>query len=208
MRKAAGAGIAMLVMLAFAAGSTWSYMHDAETSDGNIVTAGTLDLVIEVAGTYSGTGAWYVTPGGNGINGRVGYDYIAADETGSITWVLSNTGNIDGTLSISSDFIFLDYSGVGQGSMGDNLMVNLQRGIGTNRSSAELNLVNILGTPASPSASSNLKALLELQEVFIEGAGGNDTLVYVLNWELESTPGDIYEDLLEIDLYFTLTQSW
>ncbi|MDD5402224.1 MAG: SipW-dependent-type signal peptide-containing protein, partial [Dehalococcoidales bacterium] len=128
VRKAAGIGIAFFVLLAFGAGSTWAYMSDAETSGENTVTAGTLDLVIEVYGTYNGTGAWYVTPGGNGINGRVGYDYIAADDTGSIAWVLSNAGNISGTLTISSVFTFLDYSGVGQGSMGDNLMVNLQRG--------------------------------------------------------------------------------
>ena len=67
-----------MLVIGLAATGTWAYLSDTEHSYNNAITAGTLDLVPLVTGSYSGSGSLYhITAGGNGVNGKVVFDSIA-----------------------------------------------------------------------------------------------------------------------------------
>ena len=67
MKKIIGLGIAALLIMAMVGGGTWAYFVDTETSSGNILAAGTLDLGLSNAsGSEAGgsaTATW-TTPAG------------------------------------------------------------------------------------------------------------------------------------------------
>lgn len=61
MKKILGLTIAALLVMALVGGGTWAYFSDVETSSGNLLTAGTLDLTLGgTTQTFSLSG---VTPG-------------------------------------------------------------------------------------------------------------------------------------------------
>ena len=213
--------ILALCLLAGIVGGTYAYFSDTETSTDNHMTAGTLDLVPLVTGSYSGDSSLYsVAAGGNGINGNVTFGMIAPGQTGTIEWVLSNTGTLGGTLTIASTSTFTENgtnepegavsgnNGGGNGDLDDYLKVTLQRGVGTDQASAEAALSYILGSAGSPVAISGLDAVLNAEGQTLAASGANDTIVYVLTWSLPDDPdiNIVQSDTAEIDVTFTLTQ--
>jgi len=214
--------ILALCLLAGIVGGTYAYFSDTETSTDNHMTAGTLDLMSLVSGSYSGDESLYsVTEGGNGINGYVTFDRILPGQTGTIKWVITNTGNTSGTFTISSTCTFDEngsnvpeeaISGNNDGENGEldeYVKVTLQRGVGTDQSSAEAALSYILGSAETPAAMGGLEAVLDAQSLTLEGSGEDDTLVYILTWSL---PDDelinvVQSDTAEIDITFSLVQS-
>jgi hypothetical protein len=185
------------------------------------MTAGTLDLMSVVSGSYSGDSSLYsVTEGGNGINGFVTFDRILPGQTGTIKWVISNTGNISGTFTISSTCTF-DENGSnepeaaipsnntgGNGDLDEYVTVTLQRGVGTDQTSAEAALTYILGTAETPVAMGGLEAALDAQSLTLGASGGNDTIIYVLTWSLPDHEliNVVQSDTAEIDITFSLVQ--
>ena len=216
--------ILALCLLVGIAGGTYAYFRDTETSTGNELTAGTLDLVSIVSGSYSGDSSDYtVTAGGNGINGNVVFDCILPGQTGTIKWVLTNNGNIPGKLTISSSLVFdegevtepedktgvNDHNGDGTGDLDIFLKVTLQRGAGATQAAAESNFTYILGSNVNPVAISGLETVLDSQNLTMDANGGtNDTVVYLLTWSLpnDNNINAVQGDTAEIDITFILEQ--
>jgi spore coat-associated protein N len=67
MKKIIGLGIVALLVIGLVGGGTWAYFSDYETSTGNSLVAGTLDLGLNGAGG-STTGTWSLAAGKPGDN--------------------------------------------------------------------------------------------------------------------------------------------
>ena len=152
LKKLIGLGVAFMLVLGVTTGTSWAYFRDTETSTGNTITAGTLDLVPLESGSYTGgsPSLYVVTPGGNGINGNVVFDKMAPGQSGTIEWVLHNTGSLSGTLTTSLSGVFALAASPGEpktlvpgyfanpnGYLGTYVMVTLQKGVGANQAAAE-----------------------------------------------------------------------
>jgi hypothetical protein len=211
-----------LASLVMTVGFTWAGISDMESSASNNLVSGKLDQKPVIAGSYSGSSSLYhVTAGGEGVNGKVVFDRVAPGQSGTIKWVLENTGTVAGTLSIAATSAFSDgvtavppevlFAGNNAGGNGDldsYLMVTLQRGVGATQAAAEGSYAYFNG--ATPWAISGLEAVLESNPVALAAAGGNDTTVYLLNWSLSGTDPSInitQGDTAQIDLTFNLTQN-
>ncbi|MBM2824431.1 MAG: hypothetical protein HW402_95 [Dehalococcoidales bacterium] len=87
MKKILGLGVVALLVMGLVGGGTWAYFNDVETSSGNILTAGTLNLGLanSANGTQTGssTGTW-TTPSG-----------WKPGNTANATLYAANTGTID-----------------------------------------------------------------------------------------------------------------
>jgi predicted ribosomally synthesized peptide with SipW-like signal peptide len=211
------------LVLALIGGGTWAYFSDTETSTGNTFTAGTLNLVPSTNGTGP-VGKYTVTAGGDGINGNVVFVRLAPGNSGSITWTLTNNGNLDGTLTVASAVTFGENGtnepeaavvGNNNGSNGDldeYMGVRLLRGA-----------TYILGDATNYVPFSALQAALNAENQSLIASG---TLTYVLEWQIATdvqgagvdgrfgTVDDvqindniIQSDTATVDITFTLTQS-
>ncbi len=221
MKKIIGLAIAFLLVMSMTTIGTWAYFSDVEASSSNILTAGTLDLVPATSGTGP-TSKYTVTAGGNGVNGKVVFQKLLPGESGTITWVLTDTGSLSGTLGIASTVAFSDVSqneiesavtgnnGGGNGDLDQYLGVKLQRGVGTDQANAEANFTYILGDAGNYMPISGLEAILDTQSVAMAANGGNDTIVYQLSWNIASplpvNDNIIQSDSAQIDITFTLNQ--
>jgi predicted ribosomally synthesized peptide with SipW-like signal peptide len=194
-----------VLMLALLIGGLYGYFDDTETSTGNVFTAGTLNLVPSTSGTGP-AGKYTVTPGGDGVNGNVVFDRIVPGDNGTITWALSNNGNVDGTLTIASTVTFAENGsnepenavvGNNGGSNGDldtNVGVKLQR-----------NGTYILGDAGTWGSFANLQSTLNAESQSLVGAG---TITYLFTWNVDSSVGNIIQsDTANIGITFTLTQA-
>jgi predicted ribosomally synthesized peptide with SipW-like signal peptide len=223
LRKIMVLAMAAILTLIVTASASWAYFQDTETSAANTITAGTLDLVSVVSGSYTGSASLYhVITGSNGVNGKVVFDKIAPGQSGTIEWVLSNTGSIGGTLTIASTGAFTDgvtatepeslMAGNNGGDNGDldvYLLVTLQGGTGVDQAAAEDAMTYILGTSGSPVAISGLETVLDAQSRAMAASGGSDTIVYKLSWSLSNSEARInivQGDTAQIDITFTLSQ--
>lgn len=194
-----------VLMLALLIGGLYGYFDDTETSTGNVFTAGTLNLVPSTNGTGP-VGKYTVTAGGDGINGNVVFDRIAPGDNGTITWTLTNTGNIDGTLSMVSAVTFGEgvitepestvpgNNGGGNGDLDQYVGVKLQRD-GT----------YILGDAGTWGSFANLQATLNAESQSLVAGG---TITYVFTWNIDSSVGNIIQgDTANIDITFALAQA-
>ncbi len=211
------------LVLALVGGGTWAYFSDTETSTGNSFTAGTLNLVPSTNGTAS-VGKYTVTAGGDGINGNVIFVRLAPGDSGSITWTLTNNGNLDGTLTMTSTMTFAENgsnepetavvgnNGGSNGDFDEYVGVRLKRGA-----------TYILGNASNYVSFSDLQVALNVES---QALAASDTLTYVLEWQIASDvkgagadglfgTGDdiqvddniIQSDTATVDIAFTLTQS-
>ena len=89
MKKILGLTIAALLVMALVGGGTWAYFSDVETSTGNVFTAGTLDLTPDEATIYVIT---------YGVLDDVAPGWSSG---GADSWTLTNSGTIDGDLTIT-----------------------------------------------------------------------------------------------------------
>ncbi len=204
-----------MLVIGLAATGTWAYLFDSQKSSGNVFSAGTLDLVPLTIGSYSGSSPLYhVTAGGNGVNGKVIFDSIAPGQNGSFEWVLTNSGNLPGTLSVVSGATYDDSVAADlktlmlanhiTGDLGQFLMVTLQVGTGADQTAAE-GAMTYVGSSA-PVALSNLPAFPnEPMAAF----GGSDTVVYKLRWSLSNTDPNVnvvQADKALLNLTFSINQ--
>lgn len=87
MKKILGLAIVALLVMAMIGGGTWAYFSDLETSTGNTLTAGTLNLQVGAVDPLTATIT--VT------------DAKPGDNTTGVDWLLKNTGNLPGYLDIT-----------------------------------------------------------------------------------------------------------
>ena len=166
-----------VLMLALMIGGLYGYFDDTENSTGNVFTAGTLNLVPSTSGTGP-VGKYTATAGGDGINGNVVFNKVAPGDNGTITWTLSNTGNVDGTLSMVSAVTFGEgvitepeaavpgNNGGGNGDLDQYVGVKLQR-----------NGNYILGDAGNWGAFANLQATLNAESQSLGACPSNRSAV-------------------------------
>ena len=200
MKKILGLTVAALLVLALVGGGTWAYFSDVETSEDNVFTAGTLNLVPSTSGTGP-SGKYSVIAGGDGVNGEVVFEKLAPGDSGNITWTLVNDGNLSGTLTLPSTVTFSDVDANepetavtvphanNEGSNGDLdefVGVTLQRGVGTDAAAAIAAFTYILGDATNHVPFSGLEAVLDAESQAMAADGGNNTIVYKLSWSIAS----------------------
>jgi len=224
LKTIAGLSLACLIILGLLVTGSLAFWSDVEPSDANHLGAGFLDLECLVSGSYSGGSSFYsVTPGDNGMSGKVVFEKITPGQSGSIEWVLSNAGSIPGDLSIISTLTFTDGDPAvepeslfmanntdGNGDLDQYMMVILKRGVGENQASAESVLSCILGTEEIPVPISELSTYSNWEGAHLDAAGSSqDTAVYWLSWFLydDENINIVQGDTAEIDLVFRLIQS-
>ncbi len=226
MKKIIGLTIAALLIIGSVGAGTLAYFSDTETSTGNSLTAGTLNLVSTVSGTAPADATKYtLTAGGDGINGNVVLTRLAPGDNGTIVWTLNNSGTLSGNVTMaSSNATFTDgiaavdpetavsvphaNNGGSNGDIDEFVGVKLQRGV-----------TYILGNATTYVPFSGLQAVLAAENQSI-AAGGS--LAYTFSWSVAtdivglggSTALDalvddniIQGDSTTIDIAFTLTQS-
>ena len=186
---------------ALVGGGVFAYFSDVETSTGNTFTAGTLNLTDIISGTCSVPSKVTVTEQNDGLNDNVVFTTLAPGNSGTITWVLSNSGNLAGTLTIVSTVTFSDVdanepetavttphanNGGGNGDLDEFVGVTLQRGVGTDQGNAEGLFAYIYGSASYYKPFSGLEAILDAESQAMAASGGNDTVVYKLSWIIAS----------------------
>lgn len=107
MKKIFGLTVAALMVMGLIGGGTWAYFSDPETSTGNILTAGTLDLELGGTGQVLTAAIGNVKPGDGEPNGT----------SASVT--LTNSGNLDGELDIAFDTSVTNTGASGAGEFQD-----------------------------------------------------------------------------------------
>jgi predicted ribosomally synthesized peptide with SipW-like signal peptide len=203
MKKTLGLILVALLAVGLVGGYTLAYFSDTETSEDNTWTAGTLNLVNVISGTPEAAST-VVTEQDDGLNDKVVFSSVVPGSSGTITWTLSNTGNVAGTLTMVAATTFTEGGDPEEPELtadptnliglGQSLMVWVTRG-GT----------DILGTTGTYVAMSGLAAALSAES---QSMAGGASLVYVLHWEVPTTVGnEIQGDTAELDITFTLTQS-
>jgi len=198
MKKILGLTVAALLVMGLVGGGTWAYFTDVETSEDNVFTAGTLNLVPLTAG--SGSCTVDVTAGGENVNGKVVFSLVKPGDSGSITWTLVNSGDLPGTLTIAPIFAFsentawepetstltpaapLNNAFGADGDLDEYVGVSLSQKIGTAAATY------LLGSAAEFAPASGLEAALDGVDDLAMAATGTDgdTIVYVLSWEVEA----------------------
>jgi len=212
VKKILGLSVAALLVMALVGGGTWAYFSDVETSEDNVFTSGTLDLVPTTAG--SGTCTVDTTAGSNGVNGKVVFSLVKPGDSGSITWTLVNNGDLAGELTITTEFTWdentawepetstltpaspLNNASGDDGDLDEYVGVKLTQKIGTAAATY------LLGSAASFGPASALEAALDgvIDEAMLATGADGDTIIYVLSWQVQTdveTTGD--DNLFDTD---------
>jgi predicted ribosomally synthesized peptide with SipW-like signal peptide len=197
VKKILGLTISAILIIGLVAVGTFAYFSDTETSTGNTITAGTLNLTAGVAGSV-GTllnGAAVPGQGADGVNTYLVIADAKPGDTGTVTFTLTNTGSLAGILTVVStgtsdentiwepEAVAGDVSdGVGNGEMG--LAVQFS---GTNAGTPiDLNGITDGGQIFTLA---KLVTYLNAQSVALTKAGGaTPSVVYVITWNI---PGGI-----------------
>ena len=203
-------------MMAMVATGTSAYFSNTEHSTGDLITAGTLNLVDTITGSATNASV-ATTDGADSINDTVNFgatDPIRPGSSGVVTWTLNNTGNLPGTLTIVSTATFSEGAAPNEPELAadadssqgldDELLVWVTLNNGTTTSA-------VLGTEAEPVALSGLAEALSLQSVQMGRVtvDTNATLIYVLHWNVpaETVGNEIQGDSATLNVAFTLTQN-
>ncbi len=225
MKKIIGLTIVALLLIGIVGVGTFAYFSDTETSSGNTVTAGTLNLVATNAGTSS-TPHIVVTAGSDGINCNVVFTQIKPGDSGTIAWTLTNDGDMSGNLTIPSTIAFNDNDGAQKNPETKAITANggVNLGLGDLLGARlKYGATYVLGDATNYVPFSGLQAALLAQNQAIAAVG---SLVYTLDWAVASDVKnagadgkfgtgddvDVSDNIIQgdgaaIDITFTLTQS-
>jgi predicted ribosomally synthesized peptide with SipW-like signal peptide len=231
VKKILGLAIAAIIVIAIAAVGTYAYFSDTETSTGNTITAGTLNLTNAIDGTsVTHTAATMTkTDGTDGANDSVQFANVAPADSGTVKWILVNTGTLPGKLSLAATDVFgpgsenepeLAASGndVTNGNLGANVQIRLQRGQGADQAAAETAATSnyLLGSSSTWANLSELAAKLSLDSganaIAMSASNATtdtDTVVYILSWQIDGTTvGNVIQgDTATENITFTLDQN-
>ena len=190
-----------VLMLALLIGGLYGYFDDTETSIGNVFTAGTLNLVSVI----NGVGYSTLTEMGDGVNDNITFGMVAPGDNGSITWTLTNVGNVDGDLTFQNVTVTEAENGINEpelesgtprerkGNRPGRRDWRMSRRMRLHSSTQDVVRVGI-GHPAVR---------------FTERAGAGHSIVYRLNWSIDgpATGNEIQSDSATLNITFVLTQS-
>lgn len=226
MKKIIGLTIVALLLIGIVGVGTFAYFSDTETSSGNTVTAGTLNLVATNTGTSS-TPNIVVTAGSDGINCNVVFTKLKPGDSGTTAWTLTNNGDLPGNLTTPSTIAFNDNDGSQMNPETKAITANGGVNLGLSDlmgARLKYGATYVLGDATNYVPFSGLQAALLAQSQAIAAGGGS--LVYTLDWALASDvkkagadgkfgTGDDVDvsdnimqgDSVAMDITFTLTQS-
>jgi len=200
------------------------YFSDKETSEGNKITAGTLDLQYEITGydvndPDSNSAKVTLSSGEvqNGGNAYVTFTDIAPSDTGTIEWTVKNIGSLHGYLTVTAT----QESGTGDTPEPEEVAITENDDTDKNLDEyLKITLTQKIGE-AEPVTLANGVLLKNLQTTLsssedakdqkLEKAGAEnskDTCVYTLSWELPAGTGNIVQgDTSTLTLTFQLNQT-
>ena len=212
MKKIIGLSIAALLIIGIVAVGTFAYFSDTAASTGNTWTAGTL-VLSEITLGASGNTAFTGTPiPTGGINGNVQFGPVVPGSSGTITWTLSNTGNVPGKLTLVSATTFNDTAtNAPKTAALAALAISDPTGTPWDLSTKMMVWVtrdgtDILGSTGTYVAMSGLQTALNLEISKTITIG--TPMVYVLHWQVPTSAGnEIQGDTAQLDITFTLNQN-
>lgn len=186
------------------------YFSDVETSPGNKITAGTLDLTIQETAEIKTSDWGQITASNceevqNGIECYVEISNIAPSDTGTIVWTLTNIGNLKGYLTVDADVTS------GNGTDDTEPELTAAEAYGSNPDLSYMVTTTLSGgsitEPQTASLSEVGTKFNTQNNLDMEPAG---EIVYTLVWELPNT-GSTFDNLAQgdtstIDLTFYLEQ--
>jgi spore coat-associated protein N len=202
LKKIVGLTMALLVTIGLVGAGTYAYFSDTESSTGNTLTAGTLDLNIDGANIAVTTfSASAVAPGDSG--------------TGSST--LANVGSLSGELDIATSAVVntsgaggTEYEG-GSGELGASAQIAMYLDVDQSGSwtAGDIGLMSDGNTYTLPAA-------LDYDEIdnyssetwdAVETMDATASDDIVVNWQVPAGAGnEIQGDEVSFDITFTLEQ--
>jgi spore coat-associated protein N len=216
MRKILGLTLAAMLVLALAGIGTWAFFSDVESSSGNILTAGSLDLTID---------------GGNSdvqlLTSSIGN--IVPGDSGNASCVLANVGTIAAELDIAilnltNDTVTTvdceDDDGTDDGGdLGEEvdmvLWIDADESGDFSDGDIELNHTGANAYNASTNTTLDMVAIDNYDGVswdaafasLDENGGTNPAVTFKLDWDLpDATDNSIMTDTVTFDIEFTLEQ--
>jgi predicted ribosomally synthesized peptide with SipW-like signal peptide len=216
VRKILGLTVAALLVLGLVGGGTWAYFSDVETSTGNILTAGTLDLNID---------------GGNADVKviKTSVSNVAPGDSGSEYVLLANVGSLIGVMDVEVSAIANEDNGeedpeddqatdTGLGDLGSQATIVLWLDANENGvfDSGDIEL-NDDGAHAWASGTNETLTMAAIDDydlvswadaiILDESGGTNDEVRLYVDWEVpDATDNRIMGDSASFDITFTLNQ--
>jgi len=198
------------------------YFSDKETSEGNKITAGTLDLTYQITAHSvndpdgnSAAVELSSTDAQNGASAYVTFTDIAPSDTGTIEWTAKNIGSLHGYLTVTAtqesdtgdtnepEQVAIDENG-GDENLDEYLKVTLTQKIGAEEP------VTLADGVLLKELKNTLEGKEEAKDQLLKAAGAEndeDTCVYTLSWELPEDTGNIVQgDTSTLTLTFQLNQ--
>jgi hypothetical protein len=195
-----------VLMLALLIGGLYGTFDDTETSIGNTFTAGSLNLVSVIGGAPGVAGDNFTMNEGlgvdnaDGINDNVTFGEVYPGATGYITWTLSNTGSIDGTLTMPATS-----SGRENGQNEPEALVDASAGDPGELVDQLSCVVTIDGAASASMAFANVGAYLT---AYSGSLAAGDSIVVRLDWTAAGAGFDntVQTDTAQLDISFYLAQ--
>jgi hypothetical protein len=143
---------------------------------------------------------------GPSINGSVQFGLVKPGSSGTITWTLSNTGNVAGTLTIVALTTFGQGGAPNAPEAAAETALGGVKGLDTGITIwVTRDTTDILGTTAAyvPMSGLDTALNLEINKTITIGT----PMVYVLNWQVPTSVGnEIQGDSANLNITFTLNQ--
>jgi len=218
MKKIIGLTLAAIMVMTLVGVGTLAYFSDTETSTGNIITAGTLDLVPSESGTVVAGATYAQNPVlANGVDGLVSFSDVIPGGSGNFEWDLHNTGTIGGTLTTTPAVAFgpgmetepeiaVGGNDATGGDLDAYLTVTLTKYAGNSVVTAKAGVATVIYTGIA----SGLQAAITVAATTAMTAESGDSswVVYTLDWSVATGVDSIIQgDTATIGMTFTLTQN-
>ena len=211
MKKILGLAWSAVLVVTMVATGTSAYFNNTEHSTGNLITAGTLNLVDTISGSATNASV-AVADGADSINDSVNFgltDPVRPGSSGVVTWTLNNTGNLPGTLTIVSTATFSEGAAPNEPELaadptnliglGQKLLVWVTRYDGSTTA-------DVIGSVSVYLPLSALSTALNAEARSLGKAPA--ALVYTLHWNTPTAVGnEIQGDSATLNVAFTLTQN-
>jgi predicted ribosomally synthesized peptide with SipW-like signal peptide len=194
MKKILGLTVSALMVMGLVGSGTWAFFSDTETSAGNTITAGTLNLQVGAADPVTANFTLTVAVPGS---------------SGNVTWALDASGDVDGYLDVSfanlvdtENTVYEPETGDddSSGELADNLVLEIfiDENSNTTYDSGSEDLVY------SGNATSALIAAA-LDDYSLPASAEN--IDFVINWSIDTAVGNtIMSDIAGFDIVFELDQ--
>jgi predicted ribosomally synthesized peptide with SipW-like signal peptide len=195
MKKILGLTVSALMVMGLVGSGTWAFFSDTETSAGNTITAGTLNLQVGAADPVTANFTLTVAVPGS---------------SGNVTWALDASGDVDGYLDVSfanlvdtENTVYEPETGDddSSGELADNLVLEIfidEDSDNTYDSGDGEPLIY-----SGNATSSLIAAALDDYSLPASASGIN----FVINWSIDTAVGNtIMSDIAGFDIVFELDQ--